>query len=88
MSKAHPKKQRPKPKRGLATKRRGRSVVELKPKEAKTHQKTVRVPTHILSWLEGEAAKVRPEPISVPLAIVQILEDAYARAHAPKAANG
>lgn len=89
MAKAPSKKQRKmKPRRGLATKRQGRFVVELKPKEPKTHQKTVRVPTHLLTWLEERAARVKPGAISVPNAIVQILEDAYQRDHAPKAVNG
>lgn len=50
------------------------SKVEFKKREPKTKQKTVRVPVYLLEWLQSEAAKV---PISVPAAIVQILEKAY-----------
>lgn len=90
MAKAHPKKQQRKkrPVKRASTKRRSRFVVELKPKEPRTVQKTVRVPTYLLHWLEAKSAAVRPDGISVPLAIVQLLEDAYQRDHAPKAVNG
>lgn len=54
-------------------------MVELKAKEPKTHQKTIRVPTHILSALEEAAMKAKNGKISVPQAIVQILEDWYAK---------
>jgi hypothetical protein len=53
-------------------------MVELKPVEPKSVQKTVRVPTPIMRWLEVKAKRVKPE-ISVPNAIVQILQDEFER---------
>jgi hypothetical protein len=81
MAKAKPKK-----KLGKRRKRRGRVMVELKSKEPKTVGKTIRVPLHIAEWLEDIAEGVKPARISVPSAIVQILEDAYQRSQAKQTA--
>lgn len=49
-------------------------MVELKKKEPRTVQRTIRVPKYLLRWLEQESKAVE---ISVPQAIVQIVEQAY-----------
>jgi len=69
----------------LATKRRGKVVVELKPKEPRTVQRTVRVPTEIDQALEGEIARHHGK-LSVPGAIVQILEEWYRKIKASQPA--
>jgi len=48
--------------------------LELKAPAAKTVQRTVRVPVDLDNKLAQEAAKVGDQGISVPRAIVQILE--------------
>lgn len=52
-------------------------LVELKGKQPKTFQKTVRVPRHILETLEAEVKSVKG--LTIPSAIVQILEDWHKR---------
>lgn len=71
------KSKRPGKKKGLP----GGKQVELHKKQPSTKQKTVRVPVALLGWLESEAAQV---PVSVPSAIVQILEKAYQAAQRAK----
>lgn len=73
MAKAQSKKKRA-GRVALATKRRSGAVVELKPKEARTVQRTVRVPTEIDRALEAEVAPYEGR-LSVPAAIVQILQE-------------
>lgn len=68
-------KSKAKPKRKQPGAGRRRGVVELKAKEPRTVQKTVRVPVSILAALEEEVAAVGSDKLSVPAAIVQILED-------------
>lgn len=67
-----------------ASRRRRRSIEDMnglhKP-EPRTEQKTVRVPTYIVRALEADAAKV--EKLTVPKAIVQILEKWYVENHPP-----
>ena len=50
--------------------------MELFKKKPSKLQKTVRVPLHLNAWLESKAG---PAEISVPAAIVQIIEHAYQR---------
>lgn len=59
--------------------------MELKGKEPRTYQKTVRVPVAILRALEEEVGKV--ENLTVPAAMVQILEDWYKKREAAKASK-
>lgn len=62
-------------------------MVKFKRKEPKTQQKTVRVPTHILAELENDAESAKDGPISVPQAIVQILESWYEAKKRPAIAS-
>lgn len=57
-------------------------TLDLKPRQPKTVQKTIRLPVEILAWLEREV----PTGLTVPAAIVQILEAAHERAKLDKSA--
>lgn len=55
-----------------------KSELGLKPIEPKSIQKTVRIPREIVAWLEYEVARVGRDKLTIPAAIVQILEKARA----------
>jgi hypothetical protein len=84
MSKAKSKTKLKRKPRRRAARGRGKELVEFKKREPKSVQKTVRVRVPILRALEEDAAAVTPEPISVPAAINQILEDWHAKRLAAK----